>query len=129
MSESARPAGRHPRLAARTSLGELAGRLPPPPHRRRRPARSSLPLELRLPLLDERADPLARVLGRERLQERVPLGGQALVEIAGVRDLLDLLQRDRRLAGVLTPPGERLVEQLVIGDDAVREPVLVRLVG
>ena len=42
-----------------------------------------------------------------------------------------LIWRDgqRRLAGEPARPGERGVEQLVVGDDAVDEPVLVGLVG
>ena len=47
----------------------------------------------------------------------------------GVRDALDLLDRDRRLAGQLAPPGQREVEQLVVLDDAVDEPVLEGLLG
>ena len=40
-------------------------------------------------------------------------------------DLLDLLDRDRRLAGELARPRERRVEQLVVGDDVVDEAELV----
>src|SRR4051794_28333472 len=71
-------------------------------------------LESRAPLLDERRDPLAGVLGRERLHEPLALGGEALVEVAGVGDGLDLLEGDRRLAGELPRPLERRVEQLVV---------------
>ena len=61
-------------------------------------ANCSLALELRLALLDERADALARVLRAERRREALLLGCDALVEVALVRDRLDLLDRDRRLA-------------------------------
>ena len=46
-----------------------------------------------------------------------------------MRDALDLLERERRLAGELARPGQRGVEQLVVGHDAVDEPELVRLLG
>ena len=63
------------------------------------------------------------------MQERVELGRQARVEVAVLGDALDLLDRERRLAGQLAAPGQRGVEQLVVLDDAVHEPVLERLVG
>ena len=43
--------------------------------------------------------------------------------------LLDLLERHRRLAGELARPGQRGVEQLVVGHQAVDEPELVGLLG
>ena len=49
--------------------------------------------------------------------KRLLLGRDALVEVALVRDLLDLLERERRLAGELARPRERRVEQLVVGHD------------
>ena len=66
---------------------------------------------------------------RKAVGEALLLGLDALVEVALVRDLLDLLDRDRRLLGEPAREGERLVEELVVGDDPVDEPVLERVVG
>src|SRR4051794_3309203 len=92
-------------------------------------ARRSAPTELRRALLDERGDALAGVLGAERGHEPVALGGQALVDVAGERHALDLLERQRRLPGRLARPQQRGVEQLVVVDDAVDEPDLQSLDG
>ena len=92
-----------------------------------RPFTRSLPL--RRALAEEGADALLGVLGGERGGEALLLGLDALVEVALVRDLLDLLDRERRLAGELARPGERGVEQLVVGDHAVDQAELVGLVG
>src|SRR3954469_10460668 len=48
--------------------------------------------EPRRPLAEEGGDALARVLGREGLEEARLLGLDALVEVAGVGDALDLLE-------------------------------------
>src|SRR5438445_2145981 len=79
-------------------------------------------LELRLALPEECADPLLRVLGLERRRKALCLGLEALVQVGVRRDRLDLLDGERRLFGQLARPGERGVEQLVVGDDLVREP-------
>src|SRR5262245_799823 len=89
----------------------------------------SLALELRGPLLQERRDPLARVLGTEDRREPGLLGPYARIEIARSGHGLDLLDRQRRLPSQLPRPRERTVEQLVVGDDAGGEAQLVRLVG
>src|SRR6185436_16446246 len=91
--------------------------------------RCSLALELRVALLQEGADALARVLGAEDGGECLLLGGDAVVEIALVRRALDVLQRERRLARELARPRERRVEQLVVRHQPVHEPVLERLLG
>src|SRR6185436_4758498 len=73
-------------------------RQPTPPSgsaRRGGRGRSSLALELRLALLQERADALARILAAEHGGERLLLGGNAVVEVALVRRALDVLQRER----------------------------------
>src|SRR5436309_10030213 len=88
---------------------------------------SLLPGPLRCPLPQERADSLLRVLGEERGGEALLLRLDALVQVALVRDALHLLDRDRGLAGELAGPGERRVEELVVGDDAVGEAVLERV--
>ena len=44
-------------------------------------------------------------------------------------DALDLANGERRLRRELARPGERGVEQFVVGDEAVGEPDLVRLLG
>src|SRR5690606_8811399 len=54
-------------------------------------------LPARLPLAEEGADALLGVFGPESVREALLLGLDALVEIAGVRDRLDLLDRDGRL--------------------------------
>src|SRR4051794_230346 len=82
-------------------------------------------LEGRGALLDERRDALATVLGAVHAQERVALGRQARVEVLVMRHALDLLDRERRLARQLAPPGQGHIEQLVVLEDAVDEPVLV----
>jgi hypothetical protein len=82
---------------------------------------------MRLPLLNERADALLCVLRAERCGKALLLGGDALVEVALVRDRLDLLDRQRWLRGELTGPVERRVEQLVVRDDRLGEPEAVGL--
>src|SRR6266545_3060965 len=78
----------------------------------------------RLALTEKRTDPLARVIGAERGDEAALLGLDPLVEVRLGRDLLDLLDCHRRLPGELARPRERCVEQLVVGNDLVRESVL-----
>ena len=53
---------------------------------------------------EEGGDALARVLGGEHGAERLALGRKPLVEVAVVGDALDLLDRQRRLAGELAAP-------------------------
>ena len=48
-------------------------------------------------LLDEGGDPLSGVVGGERGAEALLLSLDPLVKVAGARDALDLLDRDRRL--------------------------------
>src|SRR5439155_304834 len=86
-------------------------------------------LPRRLPLAQERADPLARVLALEDGGEGLLLGGEALVEVAGAADRLDLLDRQRRLSRQLARPRQRRVEHLVVGDDLAREAELIGLLG
>jgi len=62
-------------------------------------------------------------------RERPLLGLDPGVEVAGGRHALDLLDRERRLAGELPGPREGRVEQLVVGDDASDQPQLVGLAG
>ena len=78
-------------------------------------------------LAEEGADALLGVLadGRPRANAGL-LGLDALVEVALGGDLLDLLDGERRLLGELARPGERRVEQLVVGHDAVDEAVARR---
>src|SRR5215208_6369919 len=77
----------------------------------------------------EGADALLRVLGSEHRREALALDLEPLVELRLSRDLLDLLDGERRLLRQLARPLEGRVEQLVVGHDLVREPVAVRLVG
>src|SRR3954452_6997476 len=93
------------------------------------PGSWSRPLEVRRALVDERRDALAAVLGAVDAQECVALGRQAGVEVCVVGDALDLLDRERRLAGEPAAPRQRGVEQLVVLQDAVHEPVLEGLLG
>src|SRR5204863_6761075 len=51
------------------------------------------------------------------------------VDVAVGTDLLDLLDRQRRLLGELARPRERGVEQLVVDHHAVDEAELERLLG
>src|SRR5919106_7038896 len=88
-----------------------------------------LALPLRGPLAEEGGNALLCVLALERGRERGLLGLDPLVEVAGVRDPLDQLGRERGLAGELAGPGDRGVEQLVVGDDLVRQPVGLCLGG
>src|SRR5213082_353536 len=81
----------------------------------------SLALEVRVALAEERGNALLRVLRPEHLAERLRLDLEPLAELALVRDLLDLLDRERRLLGQLAGPGEGGVEQLVVRHDLVRE--------
>src|SRR3954447_17656288 len=83
----------------------------------------------RLALGEEGADALLAVLAAEHAPERGLLGLQAPVEVAGARHRLDLGQRQRRGLGELARPGQRGVEQLVVGHGAVDESELVGLVG
>src|SRR5690606_10681442 len=78
-------------------------------------------LPARLPLAEEGADALLGVFGPESVREALLLGLDALVEIAGVRDRLDLLDRDGRLPGQTASPGDGGVEELVVGHDPVDE--------
>src|SRR3954447_15017991 len=82
------------------------------------------PGPLRSPLAEEGPDAFLRVLGQECGGEALLLGLDALVQVPLVRDPLHLLDRDRGLARELARPGERRVEELVVGNDAVREAVL-----
>ena len=107
-----------PRGSARRGAGGRAGR-----------SRRSLPSKCGRALLQERRDPLARVLGGEGGQECLLLGLESGVKVAGGGHPLDLLDRDRRLRRELPRPGECRVEQLVIGDDAVGKAELGRLAG
>src|SRR6187549_4136895 len=84
---------------------------------------------LRGALAEEGGDALLGVLAAEGGREALLLGLDALVEVALAGDLLDLAAGDRRLAGQLATPGERRLEQLVVGDDPVDEAELERLVG
>src|SRR5215212_7273515 len=59
-------------------------------------AKSSLALELRLPFLSERGQPLARVLGRERQIEQAPLVLEPQLERPLVRPVDGLLGEARR---------------------------------
>src|SRR4051794_36668522 len=76
-----------------------------------------LPLELSFPLAEECADPLLRVIGLEGSGKSLRLGLKTLVEVAVRGDLLDLLDRDRRLVRELPRPRQRRVEELVVGHD------------
>src|SRR5215213_9188496 len=80
-----------------------------------------LALELRLPLAEECADPFLRVFGLERSGEALGFVLQALVEVAVGRHRLDLLNRERSLIRELARPRQRRVEQLVVGNDLVRQ--------
>src|SRR6185295_19037965 len=76
---------------------------------------------LRRSLAEEGADALLGVLAAESGRKTLLLGLDALVEVTGVGDELDLLDRERGLGGELVPPHQGGLEQLVIGDDAVDE--------
>src|SRR5437763_8999662 len=99
-----------PKRPAVPPIGRIPGRF------------ASTALELRLPLAQERSDPLLRVLGLERRRKALRLGLEALGDLGLRRDRLDLFDRKRRLLGQLARPGESGVEQLVVGHDFVREP-------
>src|SRR4051794_35015483 len=105
-------------MAPRSPLRSVRLRGPPSAAARRA---GLLTLELRLPLAEECADPLLRVFGLERCGKALCLRLQALVDVAVRGHLLDLLDRDRRLTRELARPGQRRVEQLVVGDDLVDE--------
>src|SRR3954447_1130407 len=108
----------------------MAPRSPLPSVRQPAPRRGAgrlLPLELSFPLAEECADPFLRVFGLERGGEALRLLLEALVEVAVRRDLLDLLDRDRRLIRKLARPRQRRVEQLVVGDDLVDKTDLLGL--
>ena len=85
-------------------------------------AAASPALELRRALLDERGDALARVLGPNACRNPSRSAARPASRSPCVRDVLDLLDRERRLAGQLAAPGQRGVEQLVVLDDAVASP-------
>ena len=69
-----------------------------------------------LRLLQERRDPLARVLGDEHVDANACFSASMPSSRSpGGGDPLDLLDRERRLLGQLPRPRERGVEQLVIG--------------
>src|SRR4051794_33996731 len=86
-----------------------------------------LPLELSFPLAEECADPFLRVFGLERGGKPLRLVLQALVEITVSRHTLDLLDRDRRLAGQLARPRKCRVEQFVVRNDLVDQADLLSL--
>src|SRR3954471_8861586 len=88
-----------------------------------------LTLELSFPLAEECADPFLRIFGLERSGKALGFVLQALVEVAVRRHALDLLDRNRGLAGELARPRQCGVEQLVIRDDLVDEADLKRLPG
>src|SRR3712207_4801995 len=94
-----------------------------------RSAPPSLPLPVRCALPQERADALLGVLGLEHLREALLLLFDSLVEVGHRADLLDLLDRQRRLLTELLRPGDGGVEQLVVRHDLVDQAVLVRPVG
>ena len=73
--------------------------------------------------------PSLGVAGAEHGGERLLLGLDPGVEVAGRRHPLDLLDRQRRLAGQLAGPRQRGVEQLVVGHHTGGQPQLVGLVG
>ena len=64
---------------------------------------------------------------RKAVGEALLLGLDSVVEVALVGDLLDLLDRDGSLTGQAAGPHQRRVEQLVVWDHAVGEPVLERV--
>src|SRR4051812_24754102 len=78
-----------------------AGARPGPRMRR---WRASAALEVGLPLAEERADPFLRVIRLERGREPFCLGLQAFAEVTVCGHPLDLLDRDRCLAGQLARP-------------------------
>src|SRR3954447_21470077 len=92
-------------------------------------ARALAALPLRLALAQEGADALLAVLALEHAREGGLLGLDAGVEVAGGRHRLDFGQRQRRRLRQLARPGQRRVEQLVVGHRAIDEPELVGLVG
>ena len=81
-------------------------------------------------LAQEGGDPLASVLGGEH-RARSPAFSAAIPASRSpvADDPLDLLDRQRRLAGELARPGQRRVEQLVVGHDPCGQPVLEGLDG
>ena len=103
------------RAIARCSCGERSA--PVAPRRSLRPATSGCACRGRR-AMPSFASSLWKAVG-----EALLLGLDPLVEVALVGDVLDLLDRERRLAGELARPGERGLEQLVVGDDPVGEPV------
>ena len=119
VSATTEPASRISSASARRRADAPVRPAPPGRH---------LPWNRRRALLQERRDPLAGVLGAEHGREALLLGLDPGVEIAGGRHPLDLLDRQRRLARELARPGERGVEQLVVGHDPGGQPQLVGLV-
>src|SRR5437588_12145944 len=71
---------------------------------------ASTTLEVGLPLAEECADPFLRVLGLEGGGEPLRLVLEPLIEVAVRGDFLDLLDRQRCLAGELARPRQRRVE-------------------
>src|SRR3954452_8185041 len=59
----------------------------------------SLALPLRRALLEKGRDALFSILRQERGREALLFRLDPLVEVSGIRDLLDLLNRERRLSG------------------------------
>src|SRR5712672_3327706 len=70
-------------------------------------------------LSQESAYSLLGVVTAEGGGEGLLLGLDALVEVAGGGDTLDLLHRYRGLAGELAAPHQGRLEELVVGDYAV----------
>src|ERR1044072_3001268 len=89
---------------------------------------SSASLPLRLALAQAGAYALLGVRASEDAGEGGLLLLDALVEVAGGADLLDLGQRQRRRLAQLARPRQRRVEQLVVRHRAVHQPELIRLV-
>src|SRR6185436_16809323 len=88
-----------------------------------------LPLETGAALLQESRDSLPRIRGPEHGSEPLLLGSYAFVDVALVRDRLDLLDCQRGLAGQLARPIEGDVEQLVVRHYPVRQTDAIRLLS
>ena len=118
-------------VAQAVGLGLLDHALKATPNRRHCGRRHrSAAAKLRRALLEESADPLARVGGGEDAPEGRLLGLDSGFEFRRNREPLDLRHRDRR--GRRQPPrpgAPRRVQQAKAGDDAIDEPVLPRLEG
>src|SRR5205823_6526008 len=86
--------------------------------------------ELRFALLDERGEPLLRVLAREELAERIAFRRQVLFVVAAerpVRQLLHRAERDRALRGQQSRGLARLLEHRIV--NRVDEPEPQSLIG